>query len=305
MKVKKEDVKKEPLKNEGFDFDNEIVIGVNIKEDKKNSTIKKGKNSKKNKSKKKKNIESKKEKKEGKKKNKIIIFFLSSISLIVVLAIFTFTAPLFNITNIDVDGNNIVPKETIISLSGLKKGENIFKFNNQIIAKIKENQYIDTVKIKRNLPGNVIISVKEREIKYQINLINSFAYIDKNGYILENSTIKKEVPTIVGFKITENELINKTRLDIQDLEKLKVISKIMEAVKNAEINSLITEINTENEKDYILYIENKKIYIGDASNLTNKMLYIKTILQNVEGKSGTLFINGDLGSGFKPYFREE
>ena len=305
MKVKKENVKKEPLKNEGFDFDNEIVIGVNIKEDKKNSTIKKGKNSKKNKSKKKKNIESKKEKKEGKKKNKIIIFFLSSISLIVVLAIFTFTAPLFNITNIDVDGNNIVPKETIISLSGLKKGENIFKFNNQIIAKIKENQYIDTVKIKRNLPGNVIISVKEREIKYQINLINSFAYIDKNGYILENSTIKKEVPTIVGFKITENELINKTRLDIQDLEKLKVISKIMEAVKNAEINSLITEINTENEKDYILYIENKKIYIGDASNLTNKMLYIKTILQNVEGKSGTLFINGDLGSGFKPYFREE
>jgi len=35
------------------------------------------------------------------------------------------------------------------------------------------------------------------------------------------------------------------------------------------------------------------------------MLYIQRILENEEGKTGTIFVNGNLSSGFKPYFREE
>ena len=49
----------------------------------------------------------------------------------------------------------------------------------------------------------------------------------------------------------------------------------------------------------------KKINIGDTSNLTNKMLYVKKILEKEEGKTGSAFVNGDLSAGFKPYFREE
>lgn len=102
-------------------------------------------------------------------------------------------------------------------------------------------------------------------------------------------------------------MLNKERLKTEDLEKLNKIAKIMEAAKTINIDNLITEINTENENDYILYLEskNKKIYIGDTSNLTNKMLYIQRILENEEGKNGSAFVNGDISSGFKPYFREE
>lgn len=246
-------------------------------------------------------------KRKKRKSNKKILKIFSVMIIFVVIIIFGLTAPIFNITSIEVEGNNNISTETIISLSELKKGENIFKFNKQTINKIKENAYIDEVEIKRELPSTVKIKVKEREVKYQINLINSYAYIDKNGYILENSTIKKEVPTIVGLEITENELIHKKRLENVDLEKLNNISKIMDSAKNINIDNLITEINTEDENDYILYLESKlkKIHIGDATNLTNKMLYVQKILENEEGKSGTAFINGDISSGFKPYFREE
>lgn len=102
-------------------------------------------------------------------------------------------------------------------------------------------------------------------------------------------------------------MLSKERLKTEDLEKLNHIAKIMEAAKTIEIDSLITEINTENKNDYLLYLEskNKRIYIGDTSNLTNKMLYVQKILENEEGKSGIAFVNGDISSGFKPYFREE
>lgn len=242
-----------------------------------------------------------------KKKNKKIIPIFGFFLLIIGLIVFILMTPIFNITNIEVKGNNHINQDNIISLSEIKKGENIFKISKKSIEKIKENSYVDNAEIKKHLPGTVEIIIKEREVKYQINLISSFVYIDKNGYILENSTVKKEIPTIVGLSITENELINKKRLEKKDLENLNKITKIIDSAKKIEIDTLVTEINVEDENDIYLYLEakQKKIYIGDTTNLTNKMLYIQKILEQEEGKKGIIFINKDISSGFKPYFREE
>lgn len=294
-KENKRDIKKENERKEKFNFNDEIVIGVNFIRPEKNEEEEKKEN-KKNKKKKKKN-----------KYNVKLITFVSCFLLIIASVIFALTAPIFNIAKIEVTGNSKVQEENIKSLSGLKIGENIFKFNSSVISNIKENAYIENVEVKRALPDTVKIEVTEREVKYQINLINSYVYIDKYGYILENSAEKKAVPTIVGLKITEDDLMKKTRLEGKDIETLNKILKITEAAKIINIDNIITEINTENDTDYVLYIESeaKTIYIGDTSNLTNKMLYIQKILQNEKGKSGKVFVNKDMTTGFKPYFREE
>lgn len=309
--------------DEIFSFNSEMVLGVNSSDEKeektkarrKRSKVKKEKNKKKPKDRFQEQSEqptkpktSKKRKKSKKKKiNKKLIGFFSIIILIAIIVVLALTAPIFNITDITVNGNNQVSTNMIINLSGLRKGENIFKFNNTVEQKIKENTYIESVNIKRKLPGTVIISVKERTVKYQINLINSYVYIDKNGYILENSSEKKDVPVIVGLSIKEDEMLNEKRLKTEDLEILNDIIKIIDSAKTINIDNLITEINTENKENYVLYLESKgkKINIGDTSNLTNKMLYVKKILEKEEGKTGLVFVNGDLSAGFKPYFREE
>ena len=244
-----------------------------------------------------------------KKKNKKKLIAISTIIMLILgITIFTLTTPVFNITNIEIEGNKKVETETILSLSNIKKGENLFRINkSKVIAAMKEDKYIDSVKITRKVPNTIKIIVQERIVKYQINLINSYAYIDQNGYILENSTIKAEVPILVGLEINENEMLNKERLGEKDLVKLNDIYQIMESAKSVNIDTLITEINTENQEEYILYLESKskRIYIGNTTNLTNKMLYIQKIIEKEEGKSGIIFINGDLSSGFKPYFRED
>ncbi len=294
-KESKKDIKKENERKEKFNFNDEIVIGVNFIRPEKNEEEEKKEN-KKNKKKKKKN-----------KYNVKLITFVSCFLLVIASVIFALTAPIFNIAKIEVTGNSKVQEENIKSLSRLKIGENIFKFNSSVISNIKENAYIKNVEVKRALPDTVKIEVTEREVKYQINLINSYVYIDKYGYILENSAEKKAVPTIVGLKITEDDLMKKTRLEGKDIETLNKILKITEAAKIINIDNIITEINTENDTDYVLYIESeaKTIYIGDTTNLTNKMLYIQKILQNEKGKSGKVFVNKDMTTGFKPYFREE
>jgi cell division protein FtsQ len=328
VKTQKKSTKENNLNNRikkdenTFSFRDEIVLGINyeedeeeIKESKKSNKNKKKNNNKNNKKikkeepkeKNKKATKHKKNKKSKTKKklNKVLVTIITAIVLLIIIAIFALTAPIFNITEIDVEGNQNIAEATIINLSGLKKGENIFRFNKSVISKIKENPYIENVQISRNLPGDIIITVEEREIKYQINLINGYTYIDKSGYILENSAEKKDVPVLVGLSVTEDQLLNDKRLEIEDLEKLNQISKIIESAKTINIDKLITEINI--DEDYVLYLESesKKIYIGDTTNLTNKMLYIQKILENEQGKQGSVFVNGDISAGFKPYFREE
>ena len=309
--------KVETNQNKMFDFNNEIVIGVTPKNNINKTELKSkhtvnGKQKKPNKRNYQKKIKTKytekvERKTKKKKSSKKVFGFLCSLLLIGVIVVFALTAPIFNIIKIEVNGNSKVPTDTVISISGLKKGENIFRYNKSIIQNIKENQYIEDVKVKRVLPGTIQIGITEREVKYQIKLINSYAYIDKNGYILEVSSIKSDVPIIVGFNISENELINKKRLETKDLEKLNNILKLSDSAKSIGILNIITEINIENENDYYIYIEsyNKKIYIGDVNNLTNKMLYVKKILEEEKDQSGTGFVNGDLSGGFKPYFRPD
>ena len=312
----KNDIKENIDDDEIFNFNSEMVLGIPMDEDSKEEK-KRAKKSKKRAQKNKKNTVNqtkkakapkKKKSKKKKKINKKVIGFFSILIIIGVIIALALTAPIFNITDIEVEGNNKITSNTIISLSGLKKGENIFKFNNLVQEKIKENAYIENVKISRKLPGKVVIEVEERKIKYQTNLINSYVYIDKNGYILENSSERKEgIPLIVGLSAKEDELMNEKRLKTEDLEKINNIIKIVDASKAINIDNLITEINTEDKSNYVLYLESKskKINIGDTSNLTNKMLYVQKILENEDGKTGSIFVNGDLSAGFKPYFREE
>lgn len=302
--------------DEIFSFNSEMVLGVNssnVQEKEKKSKKKKAKNKKQKKAEERQEnqpqakVAKKRRKSKKKKINKKILGFCSIIILVAIIVVLALTAPIFNITKIEINGNEKVSKDTIIALSGIKMGENIFRFNNDMIQNVKQNTYIEKVEIQRKMPGTVVISVKERKIKYQINLINSYVYLDKNGYLLENSSERKNVPVIVGFSIKEDEMLNEKRLKDNDLEKLANAAKIIEAAKAINIDNLITEVNVEDKNNTILYLESKskKINVGDTTNLTNKMLYVQKILENEEGKSGSVFVNGDISAGFKPYFREE
>ena len=51
--------------------------------------------------------------------------------------------------------------------------------------------------------------------------------------------------------------------------------------------------------------ENKKVHLGDSTNLSNKMLYVMAIIEAEKGKQGDIFVNGDLNNKFQPYFREK
>lgn len=315
-------------KNETFDFDNEIVIGVTRipkeepKQNKKQSKVKNetNKNINQNKTRKrntitKKNVNTRKTNENGKvkKSNKktVIIKWLIKWTILLcalIASIIMFMmSPLFNIVEIQVLNNEKISTDTIISLSEISIGNNLYKISKKkTINKIKQNAYIESVEIKRNLPNKISIMVKERKPTYMLEYANSYVYVNNQGYILEISEEKLDCPIIMGHVTTEDNIKPGNRLNEEDLEKLSMVLKIVETANGNEIGKLITRINIEDKQNYTLILEGEKkiVYLGDASSLSNRIPHLKVILKEEQGVEGEIFINGDLNKQ-KVYFRKK
>lgn len=229
-----------------------------------------------------------------------------TIALIVAIIIFMMS-PLFDLSNIQVVNNEKLSSETIISLSKIQIGENIYKNSKKQIQKnIKENAYIESVKIDRKIPNKIVLTVKERKATFLLEYANSYAYINNQGYILEISEQKQDLPILVGYVTNTEDIKEGNRLQEEDLEKLETVLKIMESASGNGINELITKINVQNKQNYTLELESEKkiVYLGDVSNLSNRMLYLKAVLEEEKGIEGEIFINGDLHKE-AVYFRKK
>ena len=265
--------KKAEQKNK-FDLDTETVIGMT----KKNNQNKQ-KEEQKRKTKKQAQLERKK------KKIKKIIKWTTILLLIIGGIIFALVSPIFNIKEIQVSNNNQLTTETIVSLSKLQIGQNLFRFNkNKVEKEIKTNPYVESVDIKRKLPNKIEILIEERNRNYNVEFLNGYAYINNQGYILEISEQKLDLPVVQGISTEQEQIVEGNRLNTEDLEKLETVIKIMNICKNYELDKKVSSINIENKSNYIIYMdeEKKTIYLGNENNLSNKMLYVPTILQETQ-----------------------
>ena len=278
-------------KHEKYDIDNEIVIGLNTKEISrpviKNATVKKPKKTN---------------------KNSKVIKYLCIMFLLIIAILLLFMSPIFTLEEININGNTKITTNECIELTGLEIGQNIYKLNKmQIKNNLKQNAYIENVSISRKLPNKIEITITERKTTYQLELENNeYAYINNQGYILEKSNTKLETIIITGFS-TEIENINVgNRINETDLERLETVLKIVDSAESNGIIEHITKIDIQNKNDYKLILEGEKktVYIGDASSISTRMLYIKAILEKEKGIEGEIFVNGNLNVD-KAFFREK
>lgn len=311
-KVQQKASKKTSNKKETFNFDEEMVIGVTKTPTKTNKQVmqteKRGANKKKAPVKKQKVRQAKKKKE--KKANPIITNIIKWVILLMALVasfIFFMMSPLFNVSEISVSNNQTISSDMIISLSGIQIGENIYKTSSHVIQKrVKENAYIESVTVSRKLPNKIELIIKERKATYMLEYANSYAYINNQGYILEIAEQKLELPIISGYQTSQEEIQVGKRLQEEDLERLATVLKIVESANGNGIGQFITRINISNKQSYLLALESKKklVYIGDASNLSNRMLYIKAMMEKEEGVEGEIHVEGDLNKE-NVFFREK
>ncbi len=236
---------------------------------------------------------------------KIATCFFLLILIIVAITLFLLS-PIFNISKIEVNGNEKISSDEITSLSRIVKGMNLFSINKRQTAEnIKENPYIENVKISRKPPMTLQITVQERNIEFLLEYGSSYAYIDKNGYILEISAENiVDKPKLRGYKTSEDQIQPRNRLCKEDLENINVVSSILRVAENYSLKQLITSINISDDSNYVLYLESEKktVNLGTTDNIEIKMLYLQSIIEREKDKEGIIFLNVDFKNKY-PYGR--
>lgn len=286
--------------------DDEIVISVDLtgksqKEKRKIKQIGKKKNKKKDK-----DIRTSRTIRE---KGKISLIKKLFIFILVIIAIWGILhTRLFGVKNIVIINNNHLTEEEIISMSGVNQGDNIYKRSSKEIKdSLFENAYIEDATIKKKLPNTIEINIVERNINYMIQFSDTYVYLNNQGYMLEQTTEKANVPIIVGLSTDQNSVVIGSRLNTDDLSKMNKIIKICELAKINELSEFISKIDISNEKNYVVEMESrgKIINFGDCSNysdLNTKMLYLTSILAVTDNSREEIFLNVDLNTN-KVYSR--
>lgn len=257
---------------------------------------------------KKKNIpKSKKQNISKKKKRRLKILKWTSLVVFIVGGLTLFLlSDVFNIKEIKVLNNSKISAEEIKKLSTLQVDENMFKFLKiRVEEQIKQNPYIEEANIHRKLNGTIEIEITERVATYMLVLDSKFAYINNQGYILEISEVKIDVPTITGY-VTENIEPGK-RLEEEDLKKLNTVIQIIKAAEEKGLDKKITNINIEDERDFLLTIESEKklIHFGNSSNINDKFINIDAVLKDTVNQKGEIFVKNLNKVFFREDFREE
>lgn len=234
--------------------------------------------------------------------------FLLLLLLLIGTFVYFLLSPVFNVKTIEVVNNKNLTTEQISNASGICINENMFKFSkNEVKKNILSNPYIEDAKISRKIFSNKVqIDVKERNATLMLEYGNSYVYINNQGYILEISPIKLDTPILKGYVTPLEEVKPGNRLNKEDLERLETVLKILETAESKEIANLITQIDIQSKKNYIMILESedKTVYLGDCSDLSTQMLYIKKMIQREKNIEGEFFVNMDLNNA-NPVFREK
>lgn len=219
-----------------------------------------------------------------KKKNKLRKIF-KILGVVIIITIVIYSLMNLKIKNIYIKGNKILSDQEIIELAGIENYPKLLNISStKIKNKIKMNQVVENVKVKKNIFGRIDIEVKE----YNMLLKNE---VDNEIYLSNGKKIKVD-EYIIGLP----SLINVVPDD--------VITNFLKKLDKVDKNVLpkISEIEYKpNDYDKELFL----FYMNDGNYVyinTIRLLSInkyESVLEQLDSQKGILYL--DSGNHFEKF----
>lgn len=211
------------------------------------------------------------------------IFLMAVVICLVVL----FTC--FHIDDIEVTGNkHYTPKEikNFVLSEGYIDNTVLLMLKNKIHP-IKNIPFIAKLDIEYVNANKITVTVYEKAMAGCVEYMNQYVYFDQDGYVLEISQTKlSDAPCINGMEFSTMELHE--RLPVDDEDRFKLILKLTQLLNKYELQ--VDSIKFTSDEEVVMEYQNIRIELGDGSNLEEQLIDLKKILQGLEGKKGTLYL---------------
>lgn len=213
-------------------------------------------------------------------------FAIYAFILLVILFIYIcISSSIFELKQIDVDGNSKITKSDIIKIGDIETGKNIFKYNlNDVEKKLLVNPYIKYVKVSRKFPDKLVITIKENSEYAIIKEGASYIYIGENGLVLsEQKDIKnKNIPLVSGIEIKNKKLNIKIKINS---DKSNYIILAIDTLKKNNMSRKIESIKINKNKMYMKTDDNTNIVLKIDEDIEYNINRLKAILVDLKSSN--------------------
>ncbi len=213
-------------------------------------------------------------------------FAIYAFILLVILFIYIcISSSIFELKQIDVDGNSKITKSDIIKIGDIETGKNIFKYNlNDVEKKLLVNPYIKYVKVSRKFPDKLVITIKENSEYAIIKEGASYIYIGENGLVLsEQKVIKnKNIPLVSGIEIKNKKLNTKIKINS---DKSNDIILAIDILKKNNMSRKIENIKINKNKMYMKTDDNTNIVLKIDEDIEYNINRLKAILVDLKSNN--------------------
>lgn len=219
---------------------------------------------------------------------------LAAAALLTVMFVYTYNVfisrPYFQVKEVSVRGLKELTEKDILSSADIRPTQNLLAVNKDaVIRRVCANQWVENVYVGRELPGKLVLEVKERNPLALIKQEDDFYLMDVKGFVFKKlgKSDAVDLPVITG--ITGQEKI-KSPILLSTLDLLKTVSH---SSKYSYLGT-ISEVNIDDVfgisliTDAGLYL---KLGTGDFENRLNKLKDVVADLENRGMKTGFLCID--------------
>ena len=243
-------------------------------------------------------------KKNSKIKRFFALFLFWLIILLILLGIgfggyYIYTSDNLKVKTVKVENCEYYSSDQITKAVNVPTNKNMLligrrKIKNKIL---EEFPYIEDVKIKIGKEGTLRIILKERKSVYAISNKDTGNYlrVDKYGIMLEKikaeDVLKDELP-LFGLSLGKDEKIGEM-IPETEYKKIGRFETIYQAYKNSKIEPKVTSVKFENSKIILTLDYKMEVITEPVKNLEYKMNFLREILKEVSGRSGTVDLTLD------------
>lgn len=207
----------------------------------------------------------------------------------------------FNISEIEVVGNEIIEEKDVIAATGIKLGDSIFFTDlNQANYNIRELLGLAELETSKIFPNKILIRMVELAPICVVNFNDELFYLDGEGKLIENSQYlrKTNIPIVFGVeKIIIGEIGRE--VEIEPGWRFDIVMYILKELELQGNLDKISEIRLTADNNYeIVTKSGTVIKVWDYENFLENEAYINANLDQ-----NTSNMNIDVTTGDKPVIK--
>ena len=207
-----------------------------------------------------------------KKSGTLIALLGMCIVLTILLLLFL---PVFNVTDIQVTGNELVSADTITAIAK-KNSTNIFAYNKHKTKKaLEQNNYIQEARVIKHFPRTIEIRVTERKIRGYVEYTGSYLCLSDNGLVIDvQNEITYPAPVIMGLKFDSFTLGEPLKTD--NPEAFDSLIELSELFSKYQLINNVLKVDIIDPRDI-------RFYDGSTNRILTLIEILKTLDTSVPG----------------------